>query len=107
MPTDPSLLQTHVDAPTATRVRLQAERAGLSVSEWLSLLVRREVLRSGAADGLAARTCETALTVGYMVRALMIDALGAEATERAIDQATDAAAADTAAELTRAAELAR
>jgi hypothetical protein len=41
-----------------------------------------------------------------MLRALMTDALGAEATERAIEAAADAAAGETAAELARTVELA-
>ena len=105
MPRPKSHLQTRVDAATATRVRLHAKRAGQSISDWLADLVRREVVRAGAADALAARTCETALTVGYMLRALMIDSLGAEATERAVELAADTAADDTAAELIRAGEI--
>jgi hypothetical protein len=105
MPKRKRSLQTSVDPATAARVRLHAERAGLSVSEWVADLLRRQVLHAGAADGLAARALETALTIGYMLRALMIDSLGAEATERVIEQAADAAADDVAAELTRAGEL--
>jgi hypothetical protein len=106
MPKRQSLLQTRVDPATAARVRLHADRAGLSISEWIANLLRREVLRAGAADALASRTYETALTVGYMLRSLMIDALGADATERAVEQAADAAAGDAADELTRAGDLA-
>ncbi|HXO41598.1 MAG TPA: hypothetical protein VN999_09130 [Thermoanaerobaculia bacterium] len=106
MPKRQSLLQTRVDPATAARVRLHAERSGQSISEWIANLLRREVLRAGAADALAPRTFETAMTVGYMLRALMLDALGADATERALEQAAEAAADDTAAELTRAGDLA-
>jgi hypothetical protein len=106
MPSRQSVLQTRVDPATAARVRLHAERAGQSISEWIANLLRREVLRAGAADALAGRTYETALTVGYMLRALMIDTLGTDAAERAIEVASDAAADDAAAELTRAGELA-
>jgi hypothetical protein len=105
MPKRQSLLQTRVDPATAARVRLHAERAGQTISEWIAHLLRREVLRAGAADALAPRTFETAMTVGYMLRALMLDALGADATERAIEQAAEAAADDAAAELTRAGDL--
>jgi hypothetical protein len=101
-----SLLQTRVDPATAARVRLHADREGLSISEWIGNLLRREVLRAGAADALAARTYETALTVGYMLRTLMADTLGAEATERAVEQAAEAAAGDAADELARAGDLA-
>jgi hypothetical protein len=105
MPKRKRSLQTSVDPATAARVRLHAERADLSVSEWIADQLRRDVLRAGAADALAARALETSLTVGYMLRALMIDSLGAAATERVIEQAADAAADDVAAELTRAGEL--
>ena len=105
MPKRPTSLHVRVDPSTAARVRLHAERSGQSVSQWVADLVRREVLHVGAADALAARTLETSLTVGYMLRALMIDALGADSTERAIEQAADAAGGDVAAELTRAGEL--
>jgi hypothetical protein len=106
MPKRQSLLQTRVDPATAARVRLHAERSGQSISEWIAGILRREVLRAGAADALAPRSFETTLTVGYMLRALMLDALGADATERAVEQAAEAAASDTAVELTRAGDLA-
>jgi hypothetical protein len=106
MPSRQSVLQTRVDPATAARVRLHAERCGQSISEWIANLLRREVLRAGAADALAGRTYETTLTVGYMLRALMVDTLGTDAAERAIEVASDAAADDAAAELTRAGELA-
>ncbi len=106
MPKSQSLLRTRVDPATAARVRLHAERAGQSISEWIAHVLRREVLCSGAADALAPHTLETVLTVGYMLRALMVDALGTDATDRALEQAADAAADDAAAELTRAGDLA-
>src|ERR1700689_15972 len=104
MPSRQSVLQTRVDPATAARVRLHAERCGQSISEWIANLLRREVLRAGAADALAGRTYETARPVGYMLRALMVDPLGAAAAESAIEVAADAAADDAAAELTRAGE---
>jgi hypothetical protein len=106
MPKRQSLLQTRVDPSTAARVRLHAERSGQSISEWIAAVLRREVLCAGAADALAGRAYETVLTIGYMLRTLMVDALGAEAAERAVELASDTAAEDAAAELTRAGELA-
>jgi hypothetical protein len=105
-PTRQSLLQCRVDPSTAARVRFQADRAGQTISEWIGHVLRREVQRAGAADALAAHTFEAALTIGYMLRTLMIDTLGANATDRAVEQASDAAAQDSAAELARAEELA-
>ncbi|HVT60545.1 MAG TPA: hypothetical protein VHR45_19385 [Thermoanaerobaculia bacterium] len=99
------ILQSRVDGAVAARVRVEAESAGMSVSDWIAQVLRREVLRGGPADALARRGYELAATLGYMLRSLMIDAMGAEACEQAIDKAADAAAADLEHELERAAEI--
>ncbi|HVT60184.1 MAG TPA: hypothetical protein VHR45_17545 [Thermoanaerobaculia bacterium] len=94
-----TLLQTRVDPTTAARVRLEADRCALSVSEWIATALRRELLHAGAADALAAKSYEMSVTVGHMLRALMLDAMGPEATDRAVDEAADAAADEAAAAL--------
>lgn len=91
-----ALLQTRVDPATAARVRLEADRCGQSVSEWIATVLRRELLHAGAADALTPKCYELSITVAYMLRALMLDAMGAEATDRAVEQASDAAADETA-----------
>jgi hypothetical protein len=62
-----------------------------------SCFFARRSVRSAIPDPFAAY--ETVLTVGYMLRTLMVDTLGAEATERAVELAGDTAAEGTAAEL--------
>jgi hypothetical protein len=42
-----------VSPATAARVRIHADRTGQSMSEWIADLLRREVLRAGAADELS------------------------------------------------------
>ncbi len=100
-----TLLQVHVDSATAARVHLHAEKAGSPVEEWLAAVIRREVHRSGAADSLALQSYEMAATIGYMLRALMIDSIGPEATEKEIEEAARAASDLAAAELERALEI--
>jgi hypothetical protein len=100
-----ALLQTRVDPATAARARLRADRCGLSISEWIADVLRRELRHAGAGDALAPKAYELAIAVGYMLRTLMLASLGTEATDRAILEATDAAAEEAAAELARAAEL--
>ena len=51
------------------------------------------------------RAYETLLTLGYMLRTLMIDTLGAEAAETAIQDASAAAEDDAAGDLKRATAL--
>lgn len=47
-----ALLQARVDSSTAALVRVHAERAQMSTSEWIAMVLRRELSRSGAADAL-------------------------------------------------------
>jgi hypothetical protein len=100
-----ALLQTRVDPGTAALVRYHADRAKTSTSEWIAGVLRREISRAGAADALAPRGFETLVTVGYMLRSLMIDAMGAEAAETAIQDAAASAAEETASEMRRAGEV--
>jgi hypothetical protein len=100
-----TVLQTRLDATTAARVRLAASQADSTVSEWIAAALRRELARAGAADALAPRTYELLTTVGYMLRRLMIDALGQEATDLAIRDANDQAGGEAQGELRRALEL--
>ncbi|HXO42134.1 MAG TPA: hypothetical protein VN999_11825 [Thermoanaerobaculia bacterium] len=51
-----ALLQSRVDSVTA-QVRVHAERAHTTTSEWIASVVRRELARTGAADALALRSC--------------------------------------------------
>jgi hypothetical protein len=100
-----ALLQSRVDSATAAQVRVQAERAHTTTSEWIASIVRRELARTGAADALALRSYELLITLGYMLRALMIDAMGAEPAETAIQDASATAADEAASELRRATDL--
>jgi hypothetical protein len=97
-----TLLQTRVDPATAALVRYHAARANLSASEWIAAVLRRELGQAGTADALALRAYETLLTLGYMLRTLMIDTLGAEPAETAIQDASAAAEDDAAGDLERA-----
>lgn len=100
-----SILQSRVDSTTATLVRLHAERAHTSTSEWIAVVLRRELSRGGTADALSVGSYEMLVTLGYMLRALMIDAMGAEPAETAIQDASTTAAEEAASALERAAEL--
>lgn len=99
------ILQARADTATATRVRVHAERAHMSTSEWITNVLRREIARSGDADALAPRSHELLITLGYMVRALMIETLGPEPAETAIQDAAATAADEAAADLGHAREL--
>ena len=100
-----SLLQSRVDSATATLVRFHAERAQMSTSEWIAVVLRRELSRAGTADALSVSSYEMLVTLGYMLRALMIETLGAEPAETAIQDASATAAEEAASALKRAAEL--
>ena len=100
-----TLLQTRVDSATAALVHLQAARAQTSTSGWIAGILRRELSRAGAADALALRGYEMLITVGYMLRALMIHAMGSELAETAIEDASAAAVDEAASELRRATEI--
>jgi hypothetical protein len=101
-----TVLQTRVDSAVAAHVRVEAERARMSASEWIGFVLKRELARGDAANALALRGFEMQITLGYMLRALMIDAMGAEAAETAIQDAAATAAEEAAAELRRATEIA-
>jgi hypothetical protein len=100
-----ALLQTRVDSSTAALVRVHAERARMSTSEWIAMVLRRELSRAGSADALSLRSYELLITLGYMLRSLMIDAMGAEPAETAIQDASAVATDEAATELRRATEL--
>ena len=101
-----ALLQTRVDSATAALVRLQAERAHTSTSDWIAAILRRELSRTGDTGALVLSSYEMLVTLGYMVRALMIDAMGAEAAETAIQDASATAADEAQAALRQATEIA-
>jgi hypothetical protein len=61
-------------------------------------------VRDGDADALALRDYELLLTLAYMLRAVMIDSMGAEAAEIAIRNAAATAAEEAPAELRKAQE---
>ena len=100
-----TVLQTRVESAVAAQVRVQAERAQMSASEWIAAVLKRELARADAANALALRSFEMQVTLGYMLRALMIDAMGAEPAETAIQDAAATAADEAAAELRRATEI--
>jgi hypothetical protein len=100
-----TVLQTRVDSAIAAQVRVQAERAHMSASQWIAALLRRELSRPDAANGLAPGAYELLVTLGYMLRALMIDAMGAEPAETAIQDAATTAADEAATELRRVTEI--
>jgi hypothetical protein len=76
-----------LDPMTADDVRLEADRLGLSLGDWIATVLRREIRRAGNADALPAQTCEAAVTCAYLLHALMLDAMGPEATARAFERA--------------------
>lgn len=76
-----------LDPATAAVARLEADRRGLSFGDWIAALVRSEIRRAGNADALPAQTCEAAVTCAYLLHALMLDAMGPEATEQAFERA--------------------
>jgi len=100
-----ALLQSRVDSATAALVRVHAERAHTTASEWIANVIRRELSRTGAADALALRSYEMQITLGYMLRALMIDAMGADPADTAIQDASATAADEAASELRHATDL--
>jgi hypothetical protein len=98
------VLHTRLDSTTAAYARLEADRCGCSISEWIADVLRRELRRAGAADALAPRAYEAVIAGVHLLHALMIDSLGPEATAAALEQANEAAAEATAREMARAAE---
>jgi hypothetical protein len=99
------VLRTRVESTTAALVRVHAERARMSTSKWIADVVRRELASVGAADALSLRSYEMLITVGYMLRSLMIDAIGEEQAQTAIQEASEQAADEASDELRRAMEL--
>jgi hypothetical protein len=100
------ILRTRVEGSTAALARVHAERAQMTTSEWIASIIRREISRAGAADALALRSYEMVVTLGYMLRSLMVDAMGAEPTETAVEEASAQAADEAAEELRRGMERA-
>ena len=99
------ILRTRVEGSTAALARVHAERAQMTTSEWIANVIRRELSRAGAADALALRSYEMLVTLGYMLRSLMVDAMGAEQTETAIEEASAQAADEAGDELRRGLEV--
>jgi hypothetical protein len=99
------ILRARVESQTAIQVRMQAERAHMSTSRWIAAVLRREAAHAGDADALALRDYELLITLGYMVRALMIEILGVEPAEAAIQDASATAADEAAADLGQAREI--
>ncbi len=95
------ILRTRVEGSTAAMARVYAERAQMTTSEWIANVIRREISKAGAADALALRSYEMQVTLGYMLRSLMVDAMGAEQTETAIEEASAQAADEAGDELRR------
>ena len=100
-----TVLQTRVETAIAAQVRVQAERVHMSASEWIAAILKRELSRPDAANALAPSAYELLVTLGYMLRALMIESMGAEPAETAIQDAAATAADEAATELRRATEL--
>ena len=100
-----TVLQTRVESAIAAQVRVQAERAHMSASEWIAAILKRELSRPDAANALAPSAYELLVTLGYMLRALMIESMGAEPAETAIQDAAATAADEAATELRRATEI--
>jgi hypothetical protein len=100
-----TVLQTRVDSAMAAQVRVRAERAQMSASEWIAAVLKRELSRTDAANALAPRAYELLVTLGYMLRSLMIESMGAEPAEIAIQDAAATAADEAEAELRRATEI--
>jgi hypothetical protein len=99
------ILQSRVDGVTAAQVRVHAERARMSASDWIANVLRRELTQTGDADALALRAYELLTALGYMLRALMIHTLGTEPAETAIEDAAATAAEEALGDLARAREL--
>jgi hypothetical protein len=81
------VLRTRVEPITAAWVHVQAAQAQMSTSQWIAALVERELRRAGAADALSLSSYELAITLGYMLRSLMVDAMGADHAQAAVDEA--------------------
>jgi hypothetical protein len=99
------VLRTRVESITAARVHVQAAQAGMSTSKWIAALVERELRRAGAADALSLRSYELAITLGYMLRSLMIDSMGADRAQAAFDEAVALAIDEAGDELRQAREF--
>jgi hypothetical protein len=99
------VLQTRIDPASAKLVRTLAQRDQTSTSDWIAGILRRELVRAGDADALALRDYELLLTLGYMLRSLMIESMGAEAAETAIHDAAATAADEAPADLRKAHEV--
>ena len=98
-------LQIPLDPITAAHARVEADRCGLSVGEWGAAVLRRELSYAGDADALALKSYEVAVANAHLLHALMLEAIGPEATAQALAEATHAAGEAIAAELARAAEV--
>jgi hypothetical protein len=99
------VLRTRVESITAAQVHVQAAQAQMSTSQWIATLVKRELRRGGAADALALRSYELAITLGYMLRSLMIDAMGADRAQAVVDEALALGLDEASDELRRAREF--
>jgi hypothetical protein len=99
------VLHTRIDPGSAKLVRTLAERDQTTTSDWIAAILRRELVRAGDADALALRDYELLLTLGYMLRALMIESMGSEAAETAIRDAAATAADEAPADLRKAQEI--
>ena len=107
MPTT-TALRIPLDPITAAHARVEAERRGLSLGDWVAAVLRRELSHGGDADVFALKAYEVNVANAHLLHALMLEAIGPEATARALAEAIDAANAageEAAAELARAAEI--
>ena len=96
--------QIRLDAATAAYARHAADRSGLPIAEWFVTVLRRQLHHDGAADAVALRIYEVGVANTHLLHALMLDAMGPEATAQALAQATAAAEEASAREVERAEE---
>lgn len=98
-------LRIPLDPITAAHARAEAERRGLSIGDWVAAVLRRELIHGGDANVFALKTYEVNVASAHLLHALMLEAIGPEATARALAEATHAAEEAIAAEVARAAEV--
>lgn len=104
MPHDLIAFQIRLDAATAAYARHAAERSGLPIADWFEAVLRRHLHHDGDADTVALRAYEVNVAAVHLLHALMLDAMGPEATAQALAQATAAAEEASAREVERAEE---
>jgi hypothetical protein len=104
MPRHAIYFQIRLDPKTAAYASHAADRCGLPIADWIATVLRRQLHHDGDADAVAARIYEVAVASAHLLHALMLDAIGPEATAQALERATAAAEEASARELARAEE---